>query len=318
MGMFETFEEYDRVEDGLKKSFSTYLNYLSAFRASLKQEYKTKKVLIEKCWENCNTLQGRKDFNTDFVKSRLFLAWNTETISHVITSIEDPGVLRINNHWKPVQAYYSIFNVAEAVTSLLVKRDAKTQQSHQLVLKEVSDFFSKKELIPWGLGVTGCLGKGKSSEVININFPEDCEPAHNLSKSSPKPLLLKCLQAEHKKRVDDKFQDLKKQKKKKQRIYKYKVDPGHTSIFHFLYRLRIKSNYRHSELFLANLSDNDIIEYDDQYNHLVLYSLMALEIPIIKMMGKKAFLEISNNFKAKNNKNELLDERIDLYKKFLK
>ena len=62
-----------------------------------------------------------------------------------------------------------------------------------------------------------------------------------------------CLIAEHKHRISDKY-------KKKSGNHKYELDPGPTGILHFLYRLRIKSNYKDAMIMFEPATATKIVK----------------------------------------------------------
>jgi hypothetical protein len=294
-----------------EKKFQTYLNYLRQFNQYIEQEYGSGPDLARITWKNLSKIQGTKEYDKKYLEKSLRLAWNTETIACSF-GLGEPEALRVNNHWKPIQTYYAIYSLSEAVSHLLT---LKTRFSHKSALKCVSEFYSKANIYPWGFGFEGKIGRDRK-QAKPVNIPKDVELAHNLQirDVSPVNILATCLSAEHNKRVHDVYEERKSKKKKGQKIpYKYETDPGLTTLFHFVYRLRLRSNYHSAEMFHSNVTDTEVCEFDGYLNQFCARTMCILEVLIIRKIGKKQFLKIYDSFDSKVKYNKQLESRISVY-----
>lgn len=291
--------------------FQTFLNYLRQFNLYLKQSSGTKQELANQIWQKSSRMQGAKDYSREYLTRSLNLAWSTETIACNF-GLDDPSALKIFNHWKPIQIYYAIYSCAEALAHLLTSKD---QFSHKECLRTVSAFMISTKISPWSYGFTGKIGKA-GKEAKALNFPEDMKFEHNLKTANVRPidLLATCLHAEHKKRVEDHHRERTSARKKGQkRVFKYDIDPGDTTLLHFAYRLRIRSNYDGAEMYMAALSDQHIKDFDSLLKIFCDCTLMAIEIPIMRKITKNKFFELREEFEQKVAMNETLKKRMNLY-----
>lgn len=293
-------------------TFQTYLNYLRQFHIYLKDNFQNRQKLVDSIWSRTNSLQGSKSYESQFLEKSLTLAWNSETVACCF-GLDEPDALKIINHWKPIQVYYSIYSCAEALAHLLT---SKSRFSHKATLREMSQLFSRLKILPWGLAYSGSVGKdGKGLQPLN--FPVGTIPESNLKINNVRPenILATCLRAEHKNRIGDLFMERKgNQNKGRAKNYKYNLDPDITTIFHFVYRLRIRSNYKDVEMFHANLGDKEVIDFNNLLNEFCWTTLCAMELAIIRKVGKKELMEIYERFEHKVKYNLQLKERANIYR----
>lgn len=149
--------------------------------------------------------------------------------------------------------------------------DGNKLDGHIKALRKISEYFVRQGFAPWCLSFCGCLGKDKEQARAN-HFPAGLQIPHSLSRTGIQPIQMvaKCLRAEHANRVDDFFE-------KGKGLYKYNFDPGHTTILHFMYRLRIKSNYKDVEIFFSASSrgSHSGLQQVHQYDRWMVYELHA-------------------------------------------
>ena len=289
--------------------FDVYEYYLENWVDFINQKYKNFDNYIKFVIDKTRTVQGRKNIDTSYLKRFLFIGWNTEYLLSYNDKGANTDILRINNQWKPIQAYYSVYSLAESAIYCL---DSKTE-NHSICLKKISEYLVNKNglksLEPWTFAFTGYHGNKNVPRTINpINFPPRLTIPNALKriKISPIESIACCLQAEHCNKIDE-------WKKPKGGVYKYKYNPGLTTIFHFLYRLRIKSNYKDAELFMVEAPDEKIKTFSNNLTFLVASTNALLEILIIRKLGKKKFLELTETF-LKKNKGAQIGKRLDYYK----
>ncbi len=296
------FIQLSRGEDEIK--FETYRYYLKCIIDYLVSTYGDWQAFGEKILRIRIKSLGLDNLDMDFVSRFLKIAWNTEYISCNIR-FKDIDTVKINNQWKPIQIYYAIYAVGEVLSYLV---DGNKANGHKKSLKKLSEFFVKQKIYPWGFAFKGRRGRSKK-EHYPINFPADLKIPHsNLQRYDIQPIQMigKCLKAEHFHRIDENF-------KKQRGVYKYNFDPRYTTILHFLYRLRIKSNYRDVGIFLADVSECDIKEFAKNLEVVCFWTLLLFEILIIKRGGFTCFYPMVNHYRTKNKAAKQLQIRFNFY-----
>lgn len=299
-------------EDPNEIRFDVYEYYLENWVSFIKQKYNEFDDFVKFVVNKTKRIQGKKDIDSRYLKRFLYIGWNTEFLLSYNDTNFDTEILRISNQWKPIQAYYSVYSLAEAAIYCL---DSKAE-SHSSCLKRISEYLVRKSNIkdikPWGLAFEGYKGNKRVSRTISpINFPPGLSIPNALKRKNVSPLesIACCLRAEHRNRIDE-------WERPKGAVYKYKYDPGLTTFLHFLYRLRIKSNYKDVELFMVNAPDNKIKSFSDNLSFLVKFTNGLLEMLIIRRYGKKGFIKLAGNFLEKNE-DAHIKERVKYYQNYI-
>ncbi len=247
--------------------------------------------------------------DSSYLERFLKIAWNTEYLACENQS-NDVHIIRINNQWKPIQIYYAIYSAGEALSYLI---DGNKSNGHRKCLRKLSDFFVNHGLSPWKYAFNGWRGKS-NNDHFPVNFPAGLVmPDSNLQRRGVQPvqMIAKCLKAEHYHRVDDDFQ-------KKKGIYKYKFNPHYTTILHFLCRLRIKSNYKDADIFLAEAPNRIIQEFSNDLSDFCFWTMLFFEIFIIQKCTKSCFVNIFEHYEKMNPNITRLKQRIEFYESNIK
>lgn len=283
--------------------FETYRFYLRCLVDFIDDTYGGFNNLSLAVLDYSKRFQRFKNFDKEWVERFLKIAWNTEYIAN-LNQQEDIELIRINNQWKPIQIYYAVYSAAEAFCYLL---DGDKADSHRKCLTKVSSFLIKTKFVPWNFAYQGARGK-TCRDHTPINFPAGTVPLHNLARRSVNAadMIATCLKAEHYKRIDDEF-------RKQKGYYKYQFDPGYTTSLNFLYRLRIKSNYKEVDIFLAEAPDKMIVEFSDDLSKICFHTLLLLEVFIMAKVGPKEFLSMAEAFLKLNRRAENLTRRKKFY-----
>ena len=119
-------------------------------------------------------------------------------------------------------------------------------------------------------------------------------------------MITTCLRAEHKHRINENFF-------KRRNFFKKDFNPGLTSLFHFFYRLRIKSNYRDIDFFIMEASDALILEFASALKKIVFWFLIISEIYLIRRCRKRNIIRAIDNYLAINPYHGLLRDRSEYY-----
>jgi|SRR5690625_170328 len=287
------------------RAFHTYLNYLSAVEQWAMTEFGSWRRYGDACVLATRRLQGIRDPDMYWVGRFLKLAWNTEFLLHA-SDTRDPEIQRLNNHWAPVQAYYAIYCGCEAVAYLL---DGERANSHSKALRKVTEYFGRSGITPWNIVVAGPIGRTRNEASI-LNLPHGVVIPHNLQRRGVDPLgmIAKCVPAEHRNRVDENWS------KKTSGCRKYQFDPGDTSLLHFLYRLRVKANYRDVDIFLAHSDDEEVIRFGRALRFVTNAALMYLELIAIRKARKRPVLDLGAQYLRSNHRAAALEQRLEYYR----
>jgi hypothetical protein len=295
----------DIPEKADEVAFDIYENYLESTINLIKIRYRTKFITAMVTYTK--DIKPNTSLSIDYIKRFLFLGWNTECLVKINDAIPDVDLLRVNNQWKPIQVYYSIYSLCEAAYYSLTTQKL---ESHSKCLKAMSEYLSKKPFQPWSYTFTGYLGNTKKPRTIKPNnFSDGIVIPNSLKRKdiSDEEVLACCLQAEHRNRIED-------YKRSKKGTLKYMYDPGNTSLLHFLYRLRIKSTYKNVGIFLARAPDRKISSFSKNLTSVCTYTNVLFEILIARRIGKKQMLEVMQEFAKKHKNTKPIADRLENYR----
>lgn len=291
--------------------FDVYQRYLNNLLKYVLTKYPTPNDLILAVKQNAQNLKQNNTLDLNYIQRMLIIAWNTEFLLFYNDKTKDTELLRVNNQWKPIQSYYSVYSLAEATLYCIDKKVG----NHTQCLKKISEIFSEnssfKKLTPWSFSFIGYKGNFKQKGTIRpVNFPDNITIPNSLKENELKPIesIACCLKAEHNNRIYE------WKKPKNTNVFKYLHDPSYTTIFHFLYRLRIKSNYKNAELFMVEAPEIKIKSFSDCLSFVVYVTNLVLENIIISKIGMASFETIVNKF---NNSNAPIFLRMNKYKEFI-
>lgn len=129
---------WPQADGDAQRVFQTYLNYLEAFRDALRSDFESWPGYCGACLHATRKLQGGVT-DEGWPARYLPLAWNTEYLLHR-APLESTDVLRIANHWLPVQAYYAVYCASEAAGFVL---DGSAPQSHVQALRTLTAYLMR-------------------------------------------------------------------------------------------------------------------------------------------------------------------------------
>lgn len=299
----EPYKNNDDLNDNII-GFNTYNYYLESIVKYMEDTYEYPDYFFWQVIDNANKLELLSTFDKHWVEKWLKLSWNTEFLLN--QNSEDVDIIRLNNHWAPILCYFSIYSSLEAFVYLINKNKAN---GHEKALKMGCNYFMQSGLSPWNLSFNGAQGR-KGNKHLPHNFPTKVKFPNCLSRVNVKPIEMigTCLKAEHKKRIDYKY-------KNSSGVYKYKINPGHTNIFHFLYRLRLRSNYDSVDLYISSASDHDIKNFSYSLRQICFWSLLYMETLMIRKVGKNYLTSLANDYLKLNSKADDINYRLNLYNK---
>ncbi|MCK4817536.1 hypothetical protein KA005_17340 [bacterium] len=290
-------------ENETKIKFETYRFYLQCICEYLHQEYDSWTNFGERCLEATKRLREMPCFDDGWIKRFMKIAWNTEYLLSM--GSDDPELMRINNQWTPIQSYYTVYACSEALAYVL---DGQKADSHHKALRKVTAYFLRSGLSPWNKAFQGARGKTRNGH-FPVNFSSQLVIPSNLARHDVTPLqmIAKCLKAEHSHRIDDLWGG------RKSGIYKYRFDPGYTGLLHFLYRLRIKSNYKEVDIFISEAPEENIRSFSRSIESFCFWTLLYMELILIRKCTKRYVISLAEDHPRLNSRADRLQKRVEFY-----
>ncbi len=288
--------------------FEIYTNYLRGLAYFLKEKYPDHSS-IEKfivCKNNKNNI------DISLVGKYLHNAWNSERILNLPKELGmDSFFIKFANHWSPVLGYYATFLCFQA---LLIAIGENSVLEHKNFLSKISSLIKKEKLpfiYPWNLLCWGCTyyKEEKFNYEVDLNKVINLDPRANPKSVEDLIFIGKILRTTRKKEEDYQEKKWKKEgkyknldgspKKKFAREQKKQVSNNvtATSIFNFLYRLRIRSNYEDADIFFIGERSN--IDINDYFNSIILitdYTMFFIESMLKQVIGREKFSSLVEIF----------------------
>jgi hypothetical protein len=230
------------------------------------------------------------------IEQRLRTAWAHET-SLRLRGAQPPDVLHVLLHMSLPEAYYAIYHSAHAyllAAAMIVPRD------HMATLNVLSERCRTSTLFPdlWSML---CVGdpRGAAYSCSYIGLPQGVALASINQLATPAggrfyDLHAVCLKTSREAFGQRVAEDYRRRKALKRlpngfmTAHYASVPP--TSLFHFLYRLRLRSNYRDADAFLRGIWS--LAEAQDFYRALLRVtgaSLLLLENLTSRYVGRSPF-----------------------------
>lgn len=286
--------------------FDTYRFYLNCVCQHLITEYSNWEGFVSLCIQQTRSLQGMQQIDHRWIDRFMKIAWNTEYLLYL--DARDPEILRINNQWTPIQSYFAVYAACEALSYVI---DGTKSDGHQKAIRKATHYFVNSGLSPWNKAYQGCLGRRRSSH-LPLNFPRNFTIPHNLRRSNIDPvgMTARCLRAEHIHRVDDQWD-----RRRPRGTRKHEIDPGCTSLLHFLYRLRIKSNYEEINIFVSDAPEVNIRDFTNCLRQFCTWTISYIEVILMRKCTKRLILDLSNAYLSVNPRATDLKARMNYYKR---
>jgi len=247
----------------------------------------------------------------DSLRRYLELAWTAEITLRLPASISSDAAFRYSNAWAPVHAYYATYMLLQAWFD--ANNMAGLADDHTATLRSISEQILRRQLFPapWSVLVTGNVLAGDYSYVHEPTVAACATKVQVLSKPIGLPGAWSeaefwgrygtWLRTTREARLEVK-EDEWKRKKGRQRIdttvrRQFATSLHPTSLFDCMWRLRIRSNYRSVETYLARfVGDDDAKSFHKSLVRVTRANLFLLECYVARMIGAAAFDEIATTF----------------------
>lgn len=317
-------------------SFSTHANYIAAIRKMIDEDnndsgeklylhiydrIKSKKILPK---------HTRQSIDENNLKKCLSNSWGTEFILLAPRKyLRDDEVVRLSNNWGVIQAYYVFYHSTQA---LFIAKGQVRPDSHTKTQKTFCKLWSERniDLSPWTLAYNSTGIKNLPPGITydeTIHNWTSCNLSNRWSlvgkvlKSTRKDFLFDAISNRRKnklkakkRRWDDEEAQRLSQGKRPRKIPNFSL-PRLTddekqevnnslrsyTIMDYLYRLRIKSNYEDSNMFLDGPTD-DVLSKVVRKNLCDIASATSFinELFILSIWGKDKFMKYLDYWKRSN------------------
>lgn len=226
-------------------------------------------------------------------------AWFTEVALNIPTIFDLPDLVPYSNHWATVMAYYVVHHGARAA---LAVRDGglPARPRHDWLLKQVSELADQRRAFPLPWGVV-CLGHEAAFRFVGLPDDADVECPRLVGGFDPKyawGAFCKALATTRKKATDQAATEWKRRERKnripKAERFRLGDDLPPTTVFNFLFRLRLRSNYMDADAFAAAVGmPHDAHLFNRCLTTIVSSSMMVWETAICVMLGSEDLVRLA-------------------------
>lgn len=299
-----TKEEEDR-----SRRFQVHKNYLLGLSQQLEASYGSTledagTVLVAqlRTMPGFTRIQRVGDADEKSVRTALSLSWTGLIQLELASWSEVAFNLPYTNAWAPVHAYYSISSAARA----WLTAQGQPTNSHAATLKAVGSEVQSRRLYPspWDVLCFGCCHDG--SHTFR-NVPEGVLPADPaILLQTPDmttfwPRYLKMLETTRKNALEIRYDEWKKATNRQRMSASEKHRIGEstspTSVFDFMWRLRVRSNYEGVEPYLmANVSGAWQREFYESIRLISHLSSLMFDCWIAQRLGRAQYAAAVDEF----------------------
>jgi len=290
-------------EKGRLNSYTSIRNYIECLGGFFASEYRdTEAVLSEvAAGRSFRRIQAGKCTDVGEVARLLRHSWLAEI--QLAARRDEPTTFRYTDCWAPTYVYYAVCLSARAMFG---SRGFWLGEAHRPALNALAnDIKARRDLFPQPFR-TYCTWDKLTSACITLHHPESCriERINSLSNASLDTfwsrfaMLLKTTHAEKLKRVEDEW----KRRNGRQRMpnqQKAEVVKGvpPTTLFDFLYRLRIRANYQEVDSFLVAIRFRHTpSDFQKHLATICWHCLLVLEMLTVRQLGISKYNNILDGF----------------------
>jgi len=291
-----------RQEEERQRRFKVLRNYLMGLDAFLRATYGEDilpgVLTAQRQLHGFTRIQRKPVVNPDAVRRALTLSWAAE----LQLRLAPRSQLCYSNAWAPVHSYYAI---CMALNAWFGASFLNPPTDHAGTLNTISAKTTHTSILPlpWAVTCAGC-------PPFDCNYPglpTDANPDQTfqlLANPSPSdfwPRYCKLLKKTREFQLDRAYRDWKQRqhRHKMHKAEKQEVALGQPAVtaFHYLYRLRLRANYRDVETMLMSSVDNEW--HARFYNGLLALtdaSCLLVESLLIRSSGSQIYLSTMDDF----------------------
>jgi len=288
-----------RMEDSAAFGIRTYSNYAHAFCLYLETWHALEKAQ--------DALPGfSEDFPVLFqpptLRSHLHRGFMTLKLIKLIPIDKMPELGMTAALWIPVQAYYAVHGFGLAALAAL-QEGGNLPKTHSAFLSRAGDALVKN-LLPEPFsarisgGYRGCGFMEPVAEGLDFDSETDCQPSNlaTPTMSTKTAHIYRCLNTTRERRIVELFENQRKKNRKPNRTRsnlskcrKIKIANGvkSTTVFNYLYRTRVRSNYDDPVIFNFGTEDREIALQFVKNNRKIADRLCHLLLRIVERRLKK-------------------------------
>lgn len=311
----EFYETWAAEDTDHARSFRTYLNYLKALRLFIEDAYGTAPgsyaglAAVMMGQVSCQRMKFRA-CKRQAIEKALRNAWATETVILQSAASGSPEVIACANLWATVQSYYAIYH---AVLAFFEASGWATTNTHTGTLKQLSYIATTKQYFPapwnsWCNGSPKALTYGGLAATASTYVPNSLSVPS--SEVCPEWIAMLLRTTRERKIEEAKIEWLKHNRKQDKEKSRYKLVPARyqgsviksvdpTTLFDFLYRFRVRSNYRDADAFvLSSGAAREALEFNSALTTMLQSTLFVLEFGIARCLGRVAMGDIAASFQS--------------------
>lgn len=251
----------------------------------------------------------------DELRKIIFNAWSTEYALRFTGSQENEDFLGFAMHWAIPQAYYSAYLTLHA----FLRTVGAMHSSHQGAIKKFTEGVKTNkypECISFYcegqyslLDINGLPSRRSKEPLAKVNSMEDAHSQIAMLIKSTRESIAK---ASRKERQESGKPILTKSGKICQQFtdsqWAQVLKPTEaTTLFHFLYRMRLKANYQDIQTFIE--AEIDFVEFHNCLQAVVGYLNFVHESYVAKCLGRDEFNELVYSFPCHPSTNPVVVER---------
>lgn len=287
--------------------FTVHKNYVVALADFLRSlygaDYLPRLLEAQRSLPSFRRIQGGAAISETEVQRFLPIAWSSE-LQLRLGAAGSPRTLRYTNAWAPVHAYHAVYMAMQA--GFGSNSMGKLVDDHTSSLRAIAAHISDRRLFPAPFGAA-CTGCPELREAGFIGFPADFDPAtpiEVLSTPTPAnfwPRYAKMLSTTRAKRLERNNDEWKRSKGRKNMYAKEKrrvaENLSPTTFFDYLWRLRVRSNYRDVTSFLTwNVDDASHAAFARALETVTEATCLLLESLFVRKGGKAVYDSLSGTF----------------------
>lgn len=318
--------------------FQVYLNYVSSISAYLGSD---KEKFDEQHYQDVVSSPKYKSLRSENCNQKVLNrvgyylrnAWLTELCIRISGFEQTDEFIRLSNHWKPVQLYYSAYLAIQAFfVSNGQLNEEEVSANHSKTLRMITnEIDNRSEIFPFPLRVLLDGAPDHPKEEDFKNLPKGTEiksisplQEHGIDFWSRYCQFLKTTRRHDYKKRSEEWKKKNSSKKNLSAEEKQKLisNLGKTSFFNCLYRMRTRSNYFDADAILfSSLPLKELLEkhsrFHDSLKNINWHVLLSFELLIAKYLGKDDYGKIVNAYCESGISEQLLEETVKKRWKFI-